>query len=304
MNQVEEMQTFKRIVEAGSISKAADQLDTVKSAVSRRLVAVEKRLNVKLLQRTTRRQTLTEAGQRYYQQCLRLLDDIAEAEALVANIDAGLTGQLKISAPVSFGLTCLGPALLAFQKSHPQLELSIDFNDKFVDLIAEGFDLAIRIGTLEDSSLIAKKLSTSRLVICASPSYLKQYGTPKTPHDLLINHHILHYRSPTEVWQFIENKATFSLQLPGRLTANNGNFLCDAAIAGQGIIYTPDFICYDAIKRGALTSLLNNFLHNNILGIFAVYPQTRYLPKRSQILIEFLQDFFEEDAPWLSITSV
>jgi len=150
VNQIEDMQTFKRIVEAGSISLAAEQLDTVKSAVSKRLKDLEKRLNVTLLQRTTRRQTLTEAGHRYYQHCLRLLDDIAEAEAQISDIEAELSGKLRISAPVSFGLMHLGPALQEFQLIHPLIEMSIDFNDRLVDLIADGFDLAIRIAKLDD----------------------------------------------------------------------------------------------------------------------------------------------------------
>lgn len=299
MNQIEDMQTFRRIVEAGSISKAAEQLDTVKSAVSRRLVALEKRLNVTLLQRTTRRQSLTEAGQRYYQQCLRLLDDIAEVEAHITDTDAALSGKIRLSVPVSFGLTCLSPALLAFQAQYPQLALSIDFNDRFVDLVTDGFDLAIRIGKLEDSTLMAKKISVSRLVLCASPNYLETFGTPKTPRDLMSGHHVLHYRSATEHWQFIEHQQIYSLQLPGKLIANNGNFLCDAAIAGQGLLYSPDFICNHAIKKGQLVSLLEPFLYLSELGIYAVYPQTRYLPKRSQLLITFLQDFFKQHAPWL-----
>ncbi|HCD05846.1 MULTISPECIES: LysR family transcriptional regulator [unclassified Methylophaga] len=299
MNQIEDMQTFKRIVEAGSISLAADQLDTVKSAVSRRLKDLEKRLNVTLLQRTTRRQTLTEAGHRYYQHCLRLLDDIAEAEAQISDIEAELSGKLRISAPVSFGLMHLGPALQEFQLIHPLIEMSIDFNDRLVDLIADGFDLAIRISRLEDSTLIAKKLSSTRLVVCASPEYLTYHGTPIIPTDLTNNHTVLHYRNTSESWQFQQDGSLINLHLQGKLTANNGNFLCDAAIAGQGIITSPDFICYQAVQSGQLQVILRDYMHDNELGIFAVYPQTRYLPRRSQILIAYLQNYFARNAPWL-----
>lgn len=299
MNQIEDMQTFKRIVEAGSISLAAEQLDTAKSAVSRRLKDLEKRLNVTLLQRTTRRQTLTEAGHRYYQHCLRLLDDIAEAEAQISDIEAELSGKLRISAPVSFGLMHLGPALQEFQLIHPLIEMSIDFNDRLVDLIADGFDLAIRISRLEDSTLIAKKLSSTRLVVCASPEYLAFHGTPIIPTDLTNNHTVLHYRNTSESWQFQQDGSPINLHLQGKLTANNGNFLCDAAIAGQGIITSPDFICYQAVQSGQLQVILRDYMYENELGIFAVYPQTRYLPRRSQILIAYLQNYFARNAPWL-----
>ncbi|PTB82934.1 LysR family transcriptional regulator [Methylophaga nitratireducenticrescens] len=299
MNQIEDMQTFKRIVEAGSISLAAEQLDTVKSAVSRRLKDLEKRLNVTLLQRTTRRQTLTEAGHRYYQHCLRLLDDIAEAEAQISDIEAELSGKLRISAPVSFGLMHLEPALQEFQQLHPLIEMSIDFNDRQVDLIADGFDLAIRIARLDDSTLIAKKLSSTRLLVCASPEYLAYHGTPVIPIDLTNDHAILHYRNTSETWVFQHNGSPISLHLQGKLSANNGNFLCDAAIAGQGIIFSPDFLCYQAVQSGKLEVILRDYMYDNEVGIFAVYPQTRYLPRRSQILIAYLQKYFVRNAPWL-----
>jgi len=299
VNQIEDMQTFKRIVEAGSISLAAEQLDTVKSAVSRRLKDLEKRLNVTLLQRTTRRQTMTEAGHRYYQHCLRLLDDIAEAEAQISDIEAELSGKLRISAPVSFGLMHLGPALQEFQQLHPLIEMSIDFNDRQVDLIADGFDLAIRIARLDDSTLIAKKLSSTRLLVCASPEYLAYHGTPVIPTDLTNDHAILHYRNTSETWQFQQDGSPISLHLQGKLSANNGNFLCDAAIAGQGIITSPDFLCYQAVQSGKLQVILRDYMHDNEVGIFAVYPQTRYLPRRSQILIAYLQKYFARNAPWL-----
>ena len=213
MNPVEDMQIFKRIVEAGSISKAAAQLDTVKSAVSRRLKELEKRLNVTLLQRTTRRQMLTEAGQRYYQSCLRLLDDIAEAEAQVTDTQSELAGQLRIAVPLSFGLQHLSQVLLDFQQQHPQLQLDIDFSDRFVDLVADGFDLAIRIGQLPDSSLKARRLSHSRIMLCASPAYLQQYGKPTHPEDLAKGHIALHYRSRHESLIAVSNYVFYDNKL-------------------------------------------------------------------------------------------
>lgn len=299
MNSVEDMQMFTRIVEAGSISKAAEQLDTVKSAVSRRLKELEKRLNVTLLQRTTRRQMLTESGERYYQSCLRLLDDIAEAEAQVTDTHAELSGRLRIAVPLSFGLQHLTPVLLAFQQQYPQLQLDVDFSDRFVDLLADGFDLAIRIGQLPDSSLRARRLSHSRLLICASPAYLKIYGEPKKPADLKAGHLALHYRSRHEPWSFVVNKSRQEIIVNSAMLSNNGQFLCQAAIAGNGIIRTPDFICYEAINTGKLVPLLEDYQRDNTIGIYAVTPGSRYLPKRCETLIGFLQDAFTKDCPWL-----
>ncbi len=299
MNAIEDMQIFKRIVEAGSISKAADQLDTVKSAVSRRLKALEKRLNVTLLQRTTRRQTLTEAGERYYQSCLRLLDDIAEAEAQVADSEADLSGRLRIAVPLSFGLQHLMPALLDFQQQHPQLQLDVDFSDRFVDLVADGFDLAIRIGQLADSSLKARRLSHCRILLCASPAYLKQYGTPKHPNDLANGHIALHYQSRHEHWLFQDAGQRLEINVESGMLANNGQFLCTAAIAGHGLIRSPDFICYQAINNGDLVKVLEDFQTDDIFGIYAVTPGSRYLPKRCETLITYLQQSFANRSPWL-----
>ncbi|HET8808203.1 MAG TPA: LysR family transcriptional regulator [Methylophaga sp.] len=299
MNAIEDMQIFKRIVEAGSISRAADQLDTVKSAVSRRLKALEKRLNVTLLQRTTRRQTLTEAGERYYQSCLRLLDDIAEAESQVADSQSELSGRLRIAVPLSFGLQHLMPALLDFQQQHPQLQLDVDFSDSFVDLVADGFDLAIRIGQLADSSFKARRLSHSRILVCASPTYLKQYGTPKHPNDLAKDHIALHYQSRHQHWLFQDDGKRLEITVESGMLANNGQFLCTAAIAGRGLIRSPDFICYQAINNGDLVKVLEDFQTDDTIGIYAVTPGSRYLPKRCETLITYLQQSFANHSPWL-----
>ncbi|WP_430010322.1 LysR family transcriptional regulator [Methylophaga lonarensis] len=299
MNPIDQMQTFVRVVEAGSISKAAEQLDTAKSAVSRKLSELEQRLNVTLLKRTTRRQTLTEAGERYYQQCLRLLDDIAEIEAQISDAEAALSGRIRISAPLTFGLQHLSPVLHAFRQQYPGIQLDIDFNDRRVDLIEDGFDLAVRIGRLPDSSLIARRLSTTRVLLCGSPDYFAQHGLPKTPTDLLDGHQRLQYRTAAEQWHFKDhNEETQHIDLPVLMVANNGNFLCDAAICGQGLIMMPDFICYQAIRDGRLISILEDFMPDRELGIYAVYPGTRHLSERVRVMIEFLSEYFSGESPW------
>ncbi len=299
MNQFEDMQTFVRIVEAGSITKAAEQLNTVKSAISRRLTELEKRLAVTLLTRTTRNQTLTENGLSYYQQCLRLIDDVAEVESSIRDDNCALAGQIKLAAPLSFGLDHLGAALRQFNAIHPDIRFDVDFNDRKIDLIEEGFDLAIRISHLEDSSLIARQLTSIRLVLCASPSYIQKYGLPKTPQDLLTGHVKLKYGDEPEHWQFISPCGEkSSIKVPAVITANNGTFLCRAAIDGAGLVVTPDFICYKAIRLGQLVPLLSDYFTDIEIPAYAVYQQNRHLSQRVRSLVDYLVQYFGKKPYW------
>lgn len=299
MNQIEDMQTFVRIVEAGSITKAAQQLNTVKSAVSRRLSELEKRLGISLLIRTTRSHQLTESGQSYYRQCLRIIDDVAEIESSVRDKHVALAGRIKVAAPLSFGLMHLSQALRKFNEINPEVYFEIDFNDRKVDLIEEGFDLAIRIAKLEDSSLIAKRLMTGRSVLCASPDYLIQHGIPKTPEDLMQGHVKLHYSGANEDWMFKKaNGEQYTVKIPSLITANNGDFLCQVAIDGKGLLFIPDFICYKAIKMGQLKSLLCDYVSGNEIGGYALYPQNRHLSQRVRSLVDFLAKYFGDEPYW------
>ena len=302
MNQLEDMQTFVRIVEAGSITKAAEQLDTVKSAVSRRLSDLEKRLGVSLLTRTTRTQVLTDSGKIYYEKCLRLIDDVAEVEAPVSNVHAALKGRIKISAPLIFGIAHLSSALRKFNEIYPDIVFDIDFNDRKVDIIEDGFDLAIRISHLNDSSLIARRLTQVNMVLCASPDYLEEHGTPLMPQELLTEHVKLQYKNEPDHWVFKAKKGKeIQIKVPSALNSNNGEFLCQAAIDGLGLIYTPDFICYKAIHSGQLQPVLSEFLHNVEVPVHAVYPQTRHLSQRIRSLVDYLAEYFG-DAPYWLIT--
>jgi DNA-binding transcriptional LysR family regulator len=298
MNQYEEMQTFIRIVDAGSITKAAEQLNTVKSAVSRRLTDLEKRLGVSLITRTTRTQTLTNSGKSYYQQCLRLIDDLAEVESQIRNQHSALKGKIRIAAPLSFGLSHLGPALRKFNEINPDIKFDIDFNDRKVDIVEEGFDLAIRISKLEDSTLIARKITSFNSVLCASPGYLKKHGRPKIPEDLENGHLKLHYKDQPELWSFYKDDQIISVKIPKAISTNNGNFLCDAAIDSLGLLYTPDFICYKAIRLGQLEVLLRDYTQQNKINAYAVYPQTRHLSQRVRSLVDYLAQYFGGDPYW------
>ncbi|WP_339863701.1 LysR family transcriptional regulator [Paremcibacter congregatus] len=298
MGQFEDMDSFVRIVDAGSISQAAQRQGVVKSAMSRRLMDLETRLGVQLLNRTTRTSSLTEAGRLYYDRSVQILAEVAEINAATACSKLSLSGSLKISAPLSFGLQHLSPAITAFATQHPDLGIHMDFNDRQVDLVAEGFDIAIRIANLKDSSLMARKIAPVRLLLCASPAYLARKGTPKEPNDLK-QHDILQYSNTDDItWRFISPEGQMqSVNLPAKMTANNGDFLKDAALADQGIILSPTFIVWRDLREGRLVPLLNDH-HFPGLSVFAVYPQTRHLPQKVRSLIDFLKDHFGGEPYW------
>jgi len=298
MGQLEDMNMFIRIVEAGGISRAADQLGIAKSAVSRRLVDLETRLGVRLLNRTTRTSSLTEIGQSYYDRAIKVVDDVAELNAITTDAHTSLEGTINLAAPLSFGLSHLSPAIDVFVNLHPELTINIDFSDRQVDLVEEGLDLAFRIADLKDSSLIARKISPIRIILCASPDYLKKYGTPKTPADLK-NHRLLQYNiSGSNTWKLTDKKGKqHSVSVHAKMIANNGNFLKDMAIAGHGIVSSPTFIAWKAIATGDLVPVLTDYKLPQP-NAYAIYPQTRYLSQRTRILIDFLVERFGDNPYW------
>ena len=298
MSSIDEMAAFVRIVEAGSISRAAEQLGMAKSGVSRRLAELEARLGVRLLNRTTRRSSLTDAGRSYYEGAVKLLSDLAELDAMVADSDASLEGRLRLAAPLSFGLGHLTPAIEAFVRENPGVMVDIDFSDRQVDLVAQGVDLAIRIAELRDSSLRARRICPIRRILCASPAYLERHGTPRHPEDLA-RHRILHYDIGGGPVLRLADGHDGELHLPvrPRLVANNGDFLRDMAIAGHGIILAPTFIAWQAIAVGELVPLMRDFWPPQ-LNAYAIYPQSHYLSRRARSFIEFLAERFGENPYW------
>jgi DNA-binding transcriptional LysR family regulator len=298
MDAFEEMRNFVRIVEAGSISRAADQLGLAKSGVSRRLADLEDRLGVRLLTRTTRRSSLTDAGKTYYEGAVRLLSDVAELDTVVADSEASLEGGLRLAAPLSFGLAHLTPAIDEFVRTHPGVVIDIDFSDRQIDLVAEGVDLGIRIAELRDSSLKARHICPIRMMLCASPGYLERNGTPRGPEDLQ-QHRVLHYDIGGGPVLRLSDGQGGQLSLPIRpsLKANNGDFLRDMAIAGHGIILTPTFIVWQAVAVGELMPVLCDHCPPQ-LNAYAVYPQTRYLSRRARVFIDFLAERFGSNPYW------
>ena len=299
MDRFENMGTFIRVVEAGSISGAADRMGVAKSAVSRRLKELEEHLGVELFHRTTRQMNLTDTGRAFYHQAVRILDDVLEAEHATSQAHGTLKGSLKIALPSSFGLMHIGPAINEFLKEHPQVEFDLDFNDREVDLIQEGFDLAIRIANLPDSSLIARRFAPVKTVMCASPDYLEQMGIPRSP-DELIEHQCLVYSllRDYEYWHLSDIRGNeIRTRIRPYLKASTGEFIRDAAVAGLGIVLIPTFIAYKEIERGTLVPVLKDYKPPQI-NAYAIYPQTRHLSQRVRTFVDLLVKRFEGTPYW------
>lgn len=299
MDRFENMNAFVRVVETGSISGAADRMDVAKSVVSRRLKELEAHLGVELFHRSTRQMNLTDSGRAFYQQSVRILADIVEAEHATSQFHGALKGNLKVAVPLSFGLMHLGPAISEFLQAHPEITFDLDFNDRQVDILTEGFDLAIRIASLPDSSLIARRLAPIQAIMCASPSYLARMGEPQSPEEL-IHHRCLAYNliSNFENWNLYNTEGQLiRTKIAPHLKASNGEFLRDAAVAGSGIILMPTFIVYKEIERGALIPLLTQYTFSQ-LSAYAIYPQTRHLSQRVRAFVDFLIQRFEGAPYW------
>ncbi len=299
MNKFEDIQAFVAVVEAGSFTAAADRLGLDKSVLSRRLAALEKRLGVELIQRTTRAQRLTELGQDYYTRSQRILADLEEAESSLQQAHGALKGSLRVALPLSFGVRHMGRPIAQFQNLHPDIRLDLDLNDRRVDLIEENVDVAIRIGQLQDSSLIARRLFDSRLIACASPHYLSKHGIPTTPEELR-QHNCLVYsnlRDP-DVWTYDHPSGTHrSLRINAVLRASSGDFLCNAAAQGLGVVNLPTFVAAEHIRRGVLRPILTDVVWPTTPA-HAIYPPTRHVSYRVRAFIDFLVEKFAGVPVW------
>lgn len=299
MNRFEDLQAFVAVVEAGSFTAAADRLDTAKSAVSRRVSALEERLGAQLLRRTTRRINLTETGRSFYERSARVLADLDEAESAVAQEHGELRGRLRVALPLSFGIRQMCEPIAAFSRRHPRVEFDLDLNDRRIDLVEEGVDLAIRIGRLADSSLIARRLFEARTVICAAASYLDEHGTPQTPAELG-EHQCLVYGNLPDPTKWVCRDADgnrIRVDVNRAMTATSGDFLSAAAVQGLGIAMQPTFIAGDAIRRGELVPILTNY-EWPVSPAYAVYPPTRHLSYRVREFIDYLVDYFSGTPRW------
>ncbi len=298
MSRYEEIEAFVRTIEAGSFTQAAQQLGVTKSAISRRLSDLEARLGTQLILRTTRSLSLTESGSALFQRSVQLLSDWQEAEAATMSQTAALSGRIRLAAPLSFGVKYLTPALLEFMDIHKEVNFDVDFSDRHIDLIAEGVDVAIRIGALSNSSLVARKLASIDMVAAASPQLLDRLGRPQTPNDLKKFNELRYTNRPHTTWRYVDPMGkSGELSLKSSLQANNGNFLTEAAIAGQGVTIEPLFLLCDALRDGTLEIILPDYKWADI-SAYAVYPPTRHLSVRVRAFVDFLVNRFKKDPPW------
>lgn len=298
MDRFREMETFSAVVEAGSFVGAADRLRISKSVASRIVQELEGRLGGRLLQRTTRRLALTEAGRSYYQRCRQILDELAEAEGAVGMAREKVFGVLRVSVPTTFGIMHLAPLWGNFLERYPQLRLDLSLLDRQVDLIGEGYDLAIRIAPgQEDSSLVARKLAGTRIVICAAPHYLETHGTPQSPADMAQHAFIGYsYQPGGDVWTVQSHEAVAGIRTRPRLWANNGDTCRAAALQGLGIIAQPGFVIEEDLRTGRLIEILPGW-QSEERGIYAVYPTRQYLSGKVRALIDYLAEAFS-NADW------
>ena len=297
MDKLTGMAVFARVVEAASFTAAGRQLGMSKSAVSKAVAALEDRLGARLLNRTTRRLAMTEVGQAFYERCARVVAEAEEAELAVTRLQVAPRGTLRINAPVSFGVRHLGPVLGEFVVRHPELEVDIDLSDRFVDLIEEGYDVAVRITRLANSSLIARRIADNRMIVCAAPAYWARHRRPSRPADLAAHDCLIYsYGATRGDWVFQVDGRSVRVRVSGRLQANNGDLHLAAALSGCGVASLPEFICGPALADGRLEAVLGEFMPEPA-GIHAIYPHSRHLSAKVRAFVDFLVERFR-DPDW------
>jgi DNA-binding transcriptional LysR family regulator len=298
MDKLEAMNAFAKVVASGSYAEAARRLGLTRSAVSKAVMELERLLGARLLDRTTRRVTPTEAGLAYYERCVAILADVEETEIRIARLHDEPKGVLKVNAPMSFGTLYLAAAIADFMARYPDLRIELTLNDRFIDPLEEAVDVTVRIGVLADSSLIARRLAPARRVLAAAPDYLARSGTPETPEDLA-HHRCLTYGHMAAVhrWQLVRRGETVAVPISSSLCSNNGEVLRAAALAGNGITNLPTFIIGPDIAAGRLQIVLPQNPPTE-LAIHALYAPNRYLAAKTRVFIDFLVERFGEAPPW------
>jgi len=298
MDKLEAMNAFAKVVALGSYAEAGRSLGLTRSAVSKAVIELEQLLRARLLDRTTRRVGPTEAGLAYYERCVDIISRVEETELQISQLHGEPRGVVKVNAPTSFGVLYLGPAMADFMTSYVDLKVELTLNDRFIEPIEEGFDLTIRIASLPDSSLIARKLAPARRMLVAAPSYLDKHGKPSQLSDLS-SHRCLAYGHSTTLqrWQLTKDGKPVNVAIKPALCCNNGDVLREAALAGHGITLLPTFLVGSDLETGRLLAILP---HNapTELGIYALYAPNRYLATKTRVLIDFLAHRFGDKPQW------
>ncbi|MBO6946482.1 MAG: LysR family transcriptional regulator [Rhodospirillales bacterium] len=295
---LEGMSVYAAVVEAGTFTGAARQLRISKGAVSQQIQKLEDRLGVRLLNRTTRRLSLTDEGRAFYDHCRRILDEARDAVDALDSLGTQPRGLLRVNAPMSFGIMHLGPAVADFMAAYPEIEIDLELNDRQMDVVEEGFDVAIRIARLPDSSLIARRLAPCRRVVMASPAYWDRMGRPEHPNDLKAHDALIYdYLSDPDTWTFKGPAGRISVTVSGRMRANNGEVLLEAAKRGLGVDFAPTFFCCGEIRKGELEVVLSDY-EDDPISVYAVYPHKRHLSPRVRAFVDFLAARFGENPYW------
>ncbi|WP_078083325.1 LysR substrate-binding domain-containing protein [Microbulbifer mangrovi] len=292
MGKWEGVSEFVAVAEAGSFTGAARKLGISTAQVSRQVSALEARLSTKLLYRTTRKVSVTEVGTVYYQHCRQVLDGLAEAERAVTDLQQVPRGRLRLTAPVTYGETTLAPLVNDFALRYPELQVEMELTNQKLDLVAEGYDLAIRLGQLTDSSMMARRLGSRTLHVCASPGYLSSHGEPHSLSELA-RHNCL--PGTLDYWRFREQGRSRNIRVNGSFRCNSGRALVDAAVKGIGIVQLPDYYVDEYLQGGQLVSLLEHYRERDD-GIWGIYPHNRHLSPKVSMLLDFLDEFIDEVA--------
>jgi DNA-binding transcriptional LysR family regulator len=298
MDRITGLSVFTKVVESSSFAAAARHFGLSPAMVSKHVVALEERLGARLLNRTTRRVSPTEIGRVFYERATRILADIDDAEQAASALQATPRGLLRVNGPLSFGTRQLAPAIADYLAACPEVEIDVTLTDRIADLVEEGFDLAIRIGRLADSSLIARRIAPCLIVACASPDYLAKRDAPQQPADLA-GHNCLgySYAALRNEWRFTSPKGVESVRVAGRLNANNGDVLRLAALRGEGIILLPSFLVGDDLAAGKLVPILPGYAPDALV-IQAVYPHSRHLSVKVRSFVDFLVARFGQEPEW------
>jgi DNA-binding transcriptional LysR family regulator len=294
------MAVFARVVEARSFSSAAEQLGMSKSTARKHLAALEARLGVRLLNRTTRKLSVTEAGRIFYERCKRILEEAEQAELEVGRLRSRPHGLLRVNAPMSFGHLHIVPVTAAFLARYPEIRLDLQLDDRVVDVVGAGFDMTIRIARLPDSRTVARRLAPNRVVACAAPDYLARHGIPETPSDLRRHNCLTYtYLSTRDQWRFHGPKGRESVQVSGTFQSSSGDALRDAAVAGVGIVHLPTFLAWRELEAETLKPVLAGYTGPEAF-VHALYPQptARHVPPKVRVFVDFLAARFGSPPYW------
>lgn len=300
MERLAEMMTFAKVVETRSFSAAAQALATSKSLVSKQVSSLESALGVRLLQRTTRRMSLTEIGAAYYEHCARIAQEIDAASETVTQLQAVPRGVLRLTSPVIFASLHLAPALQSFLKRHDQVEVELDATDRVIDIVEEGYDLAIRITGNPAPGMVARKIAPVRWVTCASPEYLERHGTPRTPQELT-QHHCLVYQGIPALhsgWRYRVGNRELAMHVHGKCRVNNSEVLLQLALDGAGIVLFPTYILGHHLKSGRLKIILPDAVANPDMSLYATYLPNRYMQPKVRAFIDHLMEHFGPEPHW------